>query len=93
MPLIDSGWRYYVPDQGETADDAREIQKYDWRGSILSAEWAAENASEDDWDNHDGWHMGCGPGPVIVVIAPDGNETWFTTEREATIVHSVKAID
>ena len=92
MPLKDSNWTYYVPDQGEDKDDAQPIMIYDWQ-NIVSAEDAAEHAAEDDWDNRDGWEAGVGEGPVIIVISPDGKETRFSTEREAVIQHRVTEIE
>ena len=86
----DSGWRYYLPDQGETADDATEIRTWAW-GNVVDAEDAAERASEDEWDNRDGWESGISAEPIIIVIAPDGSETKWTASREATVVHRVTA--
>ena len=87
----DSGWSYYVPDQGEDATDATPINLYDWQVGIFDQEDAAERAAEDDWDNRDGWEAGVGDGPVVVVISPKGDETRYSTYREATVVHSVRA--
>lgn len=84
-----SGWEYYLPEQGETADDARSINIYDWQ-NVYNAEDAAEHASKDEWDNRDRWDGGIGEGPPICVISPDGSETTFETYREATIEHTVE---
>lgn len=88
MKTKSSGWKYYVPELGENLDDARELKTYDW-SCILDAEDAAKEAAEDDWDNHDGWEAGVGVGPVIVVVSPDGDESSFSSERYAEIIHRV----
>ncbi len=87
MSRIDSGWKYYVPEHGETKDDARPVMKHEWQ-KYMDAELAAEIASEEDWDNG-GYESGIGSGPDIVVISPDGNETKFSTYREYEVRHSV----
>lgn len=87
-----TGWKYYLPESGEGAHDAREIRVYDWQ-MIHDAEDAAEHAAVDDWNERDGWEAGVGEGPVIAVIDPSGNETRFATEREAVIEHSVTEIE
>ena len=86
----DSGWKYYVPDQGEDADDATPINVYEWRDGIFDSDHAAEEAAEDDWGNRDGWEDGMGDGPLIVIISPKGEETRYSTCREATVTHSVR---
>lgn len=83
-----SGWKYYVPEHGETVEESHTICTYFWQ-SVFDAEEAAKFAAEDDWDNHDGWDRGIGCGPDIVVIDPDGTETKFSVTREATIAHNV----
>ena len=87
MRMKNSGWKYYIPDQGETDGDAVDVKIYSGQ-SICDDEMAAETASEDDWDNRDGWESGVGEGPVIVIISPDGVETTWQTHRETSIDHS-----
>ena len=87
-----TGWKYYLPESGEVADDAQEIRVYDWQ-MIHDAEDAAGHAAEDEWNERDGWEAGVGEGPVIAVIDPSGNETRFATEREAEIRHNVEEIE
>lgn len=91
MKMKETGWSYYVKEHGETASDASPLRVYDWQ-CLVYAEDAAEHAAEDDWDNRDGWEAGVGEGPVITVISPDGEETSFSTEREAVIQHSASPI-
>ncbi len=92
MKTKPSGWRYYVPEHDETIEDAIELKTYDW-DTIIDAEDAAAEAAEDDWDNRDGREAGVGEGPVIVVVSPDGDETHFSTEREARIHHTATEIE
>lgn len=88
MKLKKTDWSYYIPELGEEKDDASALYVYTWE-SIYDAEEAAEKASEDDWDNRDGWEAGVGDGPTIVIVSPDGEETTFETYREAVVQHSV----
>lgn len=87
-----SGWRYYLPEQQETADDAGPICVWSWQ-RIFDAEDAARHASEDEWSNRDGWESGIGATPLIAVIAPDGTESRWRASREASVEHSVEAFD
>ncbi|MEM1344817.1 MAG: hypothetical protein AAGI34_09590 [Pseudomonadota bacterium] len=82
----DSGWRYYLPTNRETAEDAVPIMTYSWR-DIYGAYDAALEASKDEWSERDGNERGLGEGPDIIVIAPDGCETRYTTNREADVAH------
>lgn len=90
--VTDSGWRYYIPERGETAEDAVAIKIFPWQ-SVCDAEDAATQASEDDWDHRDGSEAGIGDGPIIVVISPEGHETRFQTTREVEISHSVSSVE
>lgn len=92
MALKESGWRYYLPENDETASDANSVMVYGWQ-NIADAEDAAEKAADDEWSNRDGWERGMGRGPDIIVIAPDGTETRFSVEREATVEHHVRPAD
>jgi len=86
MSKVNSGWRYYVPDQGEDASDTRSIMLYDWQ-SIFNHDQAADHAASDDWDDHDGWDFGIGHEYVMVVVSPDGVEKSFNISHEAEVVH------
>jgi len=89
--MKDSGWKYYVPDQGDTAEDAVDIKIYSWQ-SIHDDEMAAEAASEEDWYNRDGWESGLGEGPVVVIVSPVGIETTWQTRRDMSIDHSASQV-
>lgn len=92
MKAKETGWSYYVPDQGEDLSDATPIRVYEW-SYIYDAESAAEEAAEDEWDNRDGWEAGVGEGPEIIVVDSSGKEYRFSTEREARIHHNVSEIE
>lgn len=86
-------WKYYIKDDGETSEDAVRLDVlYDWQ-DIYDHEDAAIYASEDEWNNRDGWEGGFGDGPVITVVSPDGVEVSFRTERELSVDHTVSSID
>jgi hypothetical protein len=85
-----SGWSYYLPENGETKDDAVPIEIYDWQHGIIDAEHAAEEAGEDEWDNRDGWESGIDHEPLIVVISPDGEESRWKISREACVNHRAR---
>ena len=89
MTEVDSGWRYYLPEHGESAGDARNIMIGSWQ-ACHDAEMAASYASENEWDNGDNRELGVGP--VVAVIDKGGNETRFSTEREMSVDHSVSEI-
>ena len=90
--MTEREWRYYLPDLEETAEDAQLVPLPHWVKAVHTAEDAAELAAKDEWNNRDGWEAGIGAGPTIAVIAPDGTETRFTTEREADICHYVSEV-
>lgn len=92
MKAKETGWSYYVKEHGESVSDALPLRVYSWQ-YVINAEEAAQLASEDDWDNRDGWEAGVGGGPVITVVSPSGDESSFSTEREAAINHHVTPID
>lgn len=90
---IDSGWRYYIPDDGGTPDNADPVMVYSWRNyGYWDAEDAAAVAWEMVWDNAHG-DYGVGEGPEIVVISPKGEETKFKTEAEASVNYLVQEIE
>ena len=83
-------WRAYYPEDGETADDAREVRLPAWSlRKIYDAEDAASVACEMDYSERDGWERGMGESFPIVVIAPDGTETRWQGVHEATVQHLV----
>lgn len=84
--MKESGWIYYLPESGETLDDAVPIQVRDW-DRIPDAESAAERAAEHEWNERDGWDAGMSHEPLIVVISPLGEETRWRVSREAEVVH------
>lgn len=90
--MKDSGWKYYLPDAGEGAQDAIPLRICEHQ-CISDPDDAAAFAAEDEWDNRDGWEVGIGAGPPIVVIAPDGSEFRFLTHREAEVRHTVDRVD
>lgn len=81
-----SSWRYYLPECGETADDANKIPQRPY--PIENAEDAAEAACRDDYYDRDGWERGEEPF-AIVVISPDGVEYRFTGIHERSVEHRV----
>jgi hypothetical protein len=89
MNQKESGWRYYLPEQGEDASDARNIMIGSWQG-CYDEEMAASYASENEWDH--GEDRSFGVGPVVAVLDKDGNETRFATERKMSIDHSVSEL-
>lgn len=88
MEMKDSGWKYYLPENGEDIKDATPIHCWSWY-HLEDAEDAAEMAAEDEWDNRDGWEAGLGAGPTVVVVSPQGHETVYSTDREAEVKHRV----
>ena len=88
----DTEWQYYLPDDGETADDANRIPVYSWQ-KIYDAEDAAKYAASGEWDNRDGWEAGINAEPTICVISPDGEESCFRITREAEVRHDVEPLE
>lgn len=85
-------WKAYYPDDAETADDARKIAPlWDWQ-IIHDAEDAARRACEIDYVNRDGWERAADETFPIVVIAPDGTETWWEGSHEPSVEHNVQEI-
>lgn len=81
-----SGWRYYFPDEAETADDAREFVGV--RRRIDDADDAAQAACEKDYHEHDGWERGESEFE-IAVISPAGDEFRFRAWHEPSVEHHV----
>jgi len=92
MSRIKSDWKYYVPDQGETVDEASPIPLYEWQ-RIFYAEDAARFAAADEWDSRGGNKRGFGDGVRIVVVSPKGRETAFMCEAEADVNHCVREVE
>jgi len=92
MTMIATGWKYYLPEDGYTTEDAIELRQPYWALKILDAEEAAELAAEEYW-NDSGWERGIDAEPVIVIIAPDGIETRWKIYHEPTVIHSATKID
>lgn len=78
-------WKYYLPDSGETAEDATEMAT-PWGNPFC----AAEEACRDEYDNRDG--LGNGPTREFrfVVINPWGAEFAFIGTHEASVNHYVR---
>lgn len=83
-------WKFYRPDNNETAEDARELLRPLY--PLLDAEDAARLACERDYSEHDGWERGDTPFS-IVVIAPDGTESRFQGWHEPSVDHMVAEDD
>jgi len=84
--LKDTGWRYYVPEQGEDADDTRSIKVHEWQ-DIFDHEGAAMFAASGDWYYHDGYEAGAASTYVMVVVSPDGVEKKFNISHEVEVIH------
>ncbi len=80
-------WSYYFPEDGETAEDAREIPASDI--VFNDAYWAAKAACRLDYQSHDGWERMCLPFKIIL-MTPSGNEVPFICQHENTVEHSVR---
>lgn len=82
-------FRVYFPDDGETADDAKEFRaKVKW----ATANDIAREACEHDFIHRDGWERGETPFPIIV-IDDEGIEHRFTGIHERTVYHAVYSED
>ena len=91
MPLMNTKWKFYVPEDGATADDANPIRIYGFE-RIYTADDAAGHAAHREWE--DGGHERQIDSTVtIVVIAPDGAETRWTVSHEATVEHYVRQVN
>lgn len=82
-------WKWYLPDDHETAEDARVLMVPDWR-MVFDAEGAAVEAGEQSWD-HGGYESGLNSTEVVCIIAPDGTETRWIIRHEATVEHYAEA--
>lgn len=79
-------WKYYCPDDGETAKDATEIPQKE----ILfdDAFWAAKAACEHQYLEYDGWEY-IGKPFKAVIITPAGNEVPYIFEFEPSVEYHV----
>ena len=82
--MIKTGWRYYIPSNGETLGDAVEVTRYHWQRTLYRAEDVAEWVSELYWDNG-GYESGIDQETEAVIVDPKGNETLWTFTYEATV--------
>lgn len=79
-----SEWSFYLPDHGETKNDAVPII-----GRIWDFDHAAQEACEYDFSSRDGWERG----EVefrIAVVAPDGETRTFVAWHEPSVEHRVR---
>lgn len=67
--------KFYIPDHGETAADAREFPYGSGGGCTV---WAAQVAA-DFYHAHGGWEA---TWPIVFVIIDEGTERRFNVERE-----------
>lgn len=83
----ETGWKFYHPDDGGSADSATPIYGWSWT-KFYDAEDAAKQAADQDWSDSCG-DIGIGNDWEITVISPEGEETHFTAQGEATIIFHV----
>ena len=87
MANVLKSWKYYVPERGETADDARVVYG---SGPHQSARFVAKEAAEQLFspvDHSLDWE------PLIVLIAPHGTKHGFRIEYEAVVSAIASAAD
>ncbi len=86
--MTDGVWKYYYPDEGETAEDAEVIRCENWQ-KILGPESAADLACEQDFNERDGWERTPNSEFIIAVIAPDWEktETRWKCRHEPSVLH------
>lgn len=82
-------WRFYYPDDGETAEDAAHPDVPDWT-HIFDAEDVAQWAVEYDWSDRDGWECNRDREFPIAVIDKHGVETRWIGWNEPTVDHHVR---
>lgn len=80
-------WLAYYPGDGETADDAVELEDPLW--DIVYPEDAARVACEYDFAERAGWGRRPDTEFEIAIIAPDGSETRWCGHHELTVLHRV----
>lgn len=79
-------WRYYFPDEGETAEDARSIKTM--RPYMFQD--IAEIACEEDFNQRSGWERPEGQEFAIAVIFPLGVERRFVGRHQPSVDHVVR---
>lgn len=77
-------WKFYIVEDGDTGDDAREVRGYTGPDEEAAVAWAAE----EDWDGG-GWELGVGRIQTFVLIGPDGETRW-KVEAEVTVQHDIR---
>ena len=85
-------WKYYIPDNAETVEDATPIRKLPGRKTAYFgvSDWA-ELASEQWWDDG-GFECNIDDEQIAVIVAPDGTETRFRFIHEATVQHYARRV-
>jgi hypothetical protein len=73
-------WKYYVPNDGENADDATKINK-----PVFNEYDAATIAANEIWYNRDGWECGIDLTDQVVIIDPNGAETHWNTSYSISV--------
>lgn len=80
-------WRYYLPRQGETLDDARPCPAH---AAGAHDRLLAEEAARDLHEHHDGWEMRW---PLdLVLVAPDGTTSRWIVDRRSEPVFEATQI-
>jgi hypothetical protein len=89
-----TGWKYYMPDDGETAADAKDIILHPdlYTESIFDASDAARLAA-DDYYVRNSSEIDIGSGITFAIINPKGDETKFSIEYEMTVTHHIEQIE
>lgn len=90
LGMVETGWKYYLPNDGEEEGDAAVLSVYSWQRLFVDAEEAAEAAAKDEWNNRDGWDAGINNEPVVIVISPSGEHSKWIVSREAAVIHNVR---
>lgn len=80
-----TGWKFYTPEDGTTAEYATEIYSYNWQ-RLRNAEDYAELAVEQDYESERELNQIFN----IVLVDPEGNETHWKAMHEATVVHHIE---
>jgi hypothetical protein len=88
-----TGWKYYMPDDGETAADARDLRIHQGHAVKLDfddASEAAEYAAEDYYTRSSG-DVDFKNGDACVIIDRAGNETaWMLRHEVEVVTHYVE---
>jgi len=77
--------KFYVPDHGETKEDAHEFDTSNKSSLRLSdglCDWDAEDVADFCFNHHDGWEW---TWPIVIVLINDeGQERAFEVSMEMT---------